>query len=625
MSQSFYKLSQMIRYPIRKFLGLTVLYIFIILGIFLLQFRSDTSISTSFGELRLQLTEVQNSQQEQQLRNRFQAAFRGLILSADASNPIKLTDSDGNETDAILSSWTENNPLSCTLTFENDVVLNFDVSDDAENASLFVTAVLPEQIESISIPYKPASGFLVTDQTEKHTIFTSKISQFEAVASSVTADRIILTKKHSLAKYNLYDPTKIFEFSSVHGLANATEDVYKSTIRQLKSDLIRLFNSVGSESLPEQTIVAYVAAMSENGNYSEAINQIPNEVKTSARRSYLSAPYFNSLVAMNKSLSMFIDNRKEMINSAITQQSLDIFTLDDLAELLCITNNSVAKKLLAFPAALAEFEPSVLQAAGIIYTYTKLNSLDKALAEYLAPVLEVCLEKIAKSCTLAENSISVKEENVDLSLIDLASLGTSLIEYGKLIGNADYTATGYLVINSYLNNNPNLTDNLRALAELYPVIEPNNTFYPHILIIADAATSGTNKPVWAWTVAKSIEYKRDANKNLTLSIDFPQKASQYLIINGIEPFRRIDIYDMAFRTDPRFETYKSSGYVYLGATKTFLLKSLHRSAKEDIKLYYDTPAVVTTEKKVLVEEKVSVNEQSTSSETEETDSINLIE
>ena len=55
----------MIKYPIRKFFGLTVLYIVIILGIFLLQFRSDTSISTTFGELRLQLTEVQNSDQEQ--------------------------------------------------------------------------------------------------------------------------------------------------------------------------------------------------------------------------------------------------------------------------------------------------------------------------------------------------------------------------------------------------------------------------------------------------------------------------------------------------------------------------------------------------------------------------------
>ncbi|MBR5866976.1 MAG: hypothetical protein IKZ04_03600 [Spirochaetaceae bacterium] len=580
----------MIKYPIRKFFGLTVLYIVIILGIFLLQFRSDTSISTTFGELRLQLTEVQNSDQEQLLRNRFQVSFKGLILSSDASNPVKITDKNGNVTDAVLSGWTENSPLSCTLTFDNTIKLNFDVSDDTQNSALSVTAVLPEQIESLSIPYKPATGFLVTDQTEKHTIFTSKTFQYEAEAANVTADRIILTKKHSLAKYNLYDPAKMFEFSSVHGLASATAESYKTTIRQFKTDLIRLFNPVGSESLPEQTIVSYVAAMAENGSYSDAIAQLPTEVKTSTRRSFLSAPYFNSLVAMNKSLVMFIDNRKEMINNAAEQQTLDIFTLHDLAELLCITNSSVAKKLLAFPATLTEFEPTIPQASGIIYTYTRLAALNKSLAENLAPVLDACLSKIAKSCTLEDEIISIKDSNNSLTLMDYASLGTALIEYGKLTDNADYSATGYLIINSYFNGNPSVNDSLRTLAELYPILEPNNTFYPHIQIIADSAVSGTNKPVWAWTVAKNIEYKRDSERNLTLSIDFPQKDTQYLIINGIEPFRRIDIYDMAFRTDPRFETYKSSGYVYNGETKTFFLKSLHRSAKEEIKLYYDKPA-----------------------------------
>ena len=132
----------------------------------------------------------------------------------------------------------------------------------------------------------------------------------------------------------------MFEFSSVHGLASATAESYKTTIRQFKTDLIRLFNPVGSESLPEQTIVSYVAAMAENGSYSDAIAQLPTEVKTSTRRSFLSAPYFNSLVAMNKSLVMFIDNRKEMINNAAEQQTLDIFTLHDLAELLSIITGS---------------------------------------------------------------------------------------------------------------------------------------------------------------------------------------------------------------------------------------------------------------------------------------------
>ena len=43
---------------------------------------------------------------------------------------------------------------------------------------------------------------------------------------------------------------------------------------------------------------------------------------------------------------------------------------------------------------------------------------------------------------------------------------------------------------------------------------------------------------------------------------------------------------MSFRTDPRFETYNSSGYVYKKSTETLLLKSRHKSQLEKIRLVY---------------------------------------
>ena len=43
---------------------------------------------------------------------------------------------------------------------------------------------------------------------------------------------------------------------------------------------------------------------------------------------------------------------------------------------------------------------------------------------------------------------------------------------------------------------------------------------------------------------------------------------------------------MAFRTDPRFETYNSSGYVYKKTTETLLLKSRHKTQYEKVRLVY---------------------------------------
>ena len=209
------------------------------------------------------------------------------------------------------------------------------------------------------------------------------------------------------------------------------------------------------------------------------------------------------------------------------------------------------------------------------------------MAEQLEVVLDDCLNTIASSCMVEDNIIRLEENKAALPLLDSVSVGMSLISYGQLTGNQNYKATGYLIINSYITNE--VSSNIHIMTELYPIIAPNNPYYPHIQIIANAATSGNNKPIWAWTVARDTSFSKDAAGNVTLTFDFPSAETHHAIINGIRPFVRIDIYDIAFRTDPRFEAYSSSGYAYDAETQTMFLKSLHKTQEEDIRLYYSTP------------------------------------
>jgi hypothetical protein len=51
---------------------------------------------------------------------------------------------------------------------------------------------------------------------------------------------------------------------------------------------------------------------------------------------------------------------------------------------------------------------------------------------------------------------------------------------------------------------------------------------------------------------------------------------------------------MKFRTDPRFETYNSSGYVYNARTKTLFLKYRHKSETEIVKLIYKEEVIPET-------------------------------
>lgn len=594
MSPSLAKLIQMSKHPIRKFIGLSVLYSLIILGIFLLQFRSETAVSQSFGGLRLQLVETQSESQQKKLKNTFQSTFKGLNLFADDQNPALMTKTDGTTQEIKLQSWQQLDESNFILNFDQDIALQFSVRGEGANDFLSLEAQLPEDIASIALSYKPTSGYLVTDQTARSVIISSKNQQYEISAAEITPVHLVLSDKEQLATYSIFDPLHAFEFSMTSSMPLSAETTFAETISKFKGDFIQLASQSLTETSTEQLIVAYIAAMAENRQYKEAINKIPSSLKTGSRRTYLSAPYFNTLVSMNTSLVRHMENRASMITYAIEQRSLDIFTIQDLAEILCtMEGKDAVGKLLEMPARMTDFNPTIAQAAGIINTYTRLNSLNKNLAQMLQPVLESCLVAISEACSIENNIIRLEENEASLPILDSISVGMALVTYGQLTGNTDYKATGNLIVNSYIT--PEVSSNLYIMTELYPIVVPNNPYYPHIDIIANAANSGNNKPIWAWTIARDIGFTKNSSGDVTLTIDFPQGETNHSIINGVKPFRRIDIYDIAFRTDPKFESYNSSGYVYNAETQTMFLKSLHKVQRETIKLYYSAESTTASQ------------------------------
>ena len=86
--------------------------------------------------------------------------------------------------------------------------------------------------------------------------------------------------------------------------------------------------------------------------------------------------------------------------------------------------------------------------------------------------------------------------------------------------------------------------------------------------------------------AKDITYTQAAETGLTLSVDFPEGQIHHVIFKGIPKFNTIYIYNMAYRTDPRFETYNSSGYVYKEEGYTLLLKSKQKQEVETVQMTY---------------------------------------
>ena len=158
--------------------------------------------------------------------------------------------------------------------------------------------------------------------------------------------------------------------------------------------------------------------------------------------------------------------------------------------------------------------------------------------------------------------------------------GNALIQWGEFsssVASAEYVQAGYALINSILGKKS--VDSV-TLADIYPILV-SNPYYPHCKLLSKTSTD----TIWAWTSAQSVSYSMQ-DGIASLSLTFPKNETNYAIVSGIAPFIDIEIYGLSFHSDPRFEAYNSSGFIYKAAKRALFLKSRHKSETEIIRLSY---------------------------------------
>lgn len=568
-------------------MGLFVLYAVFIVGIFVVQFRSDSIIRKNIHGLRVTLSETEGEGGRSLLKNSFQVAFNGLLFSGDDKNPVVYSTSSGREVPARLLSFEESDGLSLALNFTDGVRLNFSLSDDSDSASLWISADMPAEASSVSVNFSPYSGFSINELKSKTAVFAGRANSYSLIAPALSEGKVSFQKNSKSAHYSVMTKQSEFRLDDISDLAFASKNIYDQTLSSLGSQIINSFFAASQNevnfalSVSEQTVVSFVAAMSQAGRYNEALNAVPENFVKGNRRTYQSAPFFGSMADLLPTLTMQVENLNNMIMRAVQERKLDIWTLDNLAPYMYTQGNRGNVALLAaLPASMTELNLTVSQAAGILRSWAYFSEQDSSLAKPLEPVLELCAQRIVQACSLDGEKVLLIENDAPLSVLTAATAGDALVSYGRLSGRAELENCGYLIVNSYAGDTAGL--DLRSMAELYPVLVHGNSFYPHYVLLK--TMEGEN--VWAWTISQGIRYSRDENLTISLNIDFPVGLSHYMFIRGITPFLRIQIYNMDFRTDPRFEIYNSSGYIYRSAAQSLLLKSRHRDQNEVIRLFY---------------------------------------
>ena len=568
----------MSKHPIRKLLGLTILYSAIIFGIFVIQFRNETVISKTFGLIRLILSETTDENNTSKLKNNFSVSFGGITVFSDYNNiPHICNDA---QTPLELESWNQISETAFNLVFKDGTQVVFSYPSTEVLTPISIETFLPKGVTAIALPFKINGSYTLTDKKSNNLVLASKAGEYEFSIPQVDSQFLYFYNYEPIASYDIFTKEKVFTFADAKALALSSEEYYKYSVEKVKSSV--LFKNEVPESASEIAITAYVAEMASQGKYSQAIESVPAAAKTVAKRSYLSAPYFNSLVEMNKTLVMQNENIAYRMNYSIEQGNPSVFEFDAFSMYIQTRSTPEAVKSLSLLTQEGTAEPTPLQASGIIKLYADLYPISKEKADVLQVPAQKALGIIEKYCSIKDDIFSFAQENVEFSSLDYAKTGDALVRYGEIIGNPDICAVGRLMFNIGVSRID--TSDIESFATIYPLAARNNKFYPHLVILEETLT----EPIWTWTAAQSMSIKTDSENTSTISLDFPQGDSHYVIINGIKPFKSIEIYELFFRTDHRFETYNSSGYVYDSKTNTLFLKYRHKSGTEIVKLYRTT-------------------------------------
>ncbi|QEN09118.1 hypothetical protein EXM22_14435 [Oceanispirochaeta crateris] len=95
------------------------------------------------------------------------------------------------------------------------------------------------------------------------------------------------------------------------------------------------------------------------------------------------------------------------------------------------------------------------------------------------------------------------------------------------------------------------------------------------------------KEVWIYTASRSISSQL-TDQFMDVKVRFPRGQIHHLIIKGVEPFDRVFLHNIRWKSDPRFQRY-SDGWVYDAVNKTLFVKLKHRVEEETIRIQFNPP------------------------------------
>ena len=597
----------------------TALYCSVIFGIFVLQFTKGQTFSLTLGSMAVTGRQERTESGETVPLLPLHVVSNGLDLYISEQNPVYAVDeSDQRSPLRILAYQFYETEDRFSVHCSDDVVISFYSEKRGEIDSLMVEAALPDGIKRVLLPWKitqnagveRADGKIFVRSGKKQYTFTGSFgfnTDDGNAAGQSEVPHLVLAKTQPIAYYKTYLPLEELDITTIPTMPLASAESYTAAINTFSAAVLHAgTQALSAKRVTEKTLTAYIAEMGQRGRFAGALENAPAQTLTRNVRTYLSNPFYGNIQETHAGLAADDTRKRERYAAFLAEDSLEIFEYDDLIPFL--TDRGARRSIEDLFRLIGKLDASQFnarQAAGLLAVWldcTHYYPERKALFENLLPL---CEKKITESLLLIDEGLYLSNDGTYIdSAVVLASaqilmrygavqspvwqsvaqmLLTSLLRYS---GESAVLPIGFTVTGSKSAQLVITADDSGMLdaGTLYPLLKPDNSWYPHAQSLALQAEAG----IWAWTCAQSIEVLENTSRTLVLRVRFPEGQSHYLTLHGIRPFYRIEMYGIPFRSDARFEMYNSSGYAYNANSRILYVKMRHRSEYETIRLSLGT-------------------------------------
>jgi hypothetical protein len=594
--------------------GVFFLYIAAWLIIVCVQFSQQTSFSRRVGTFVVsgQVRESAEgggavSRDKYPVNEYAKVSFGGIdfILSNDANNPLLLVDEDGGREALTVDTLSVSNDTAHFL-LSDGVELIFYTQKSADTNGLLISGILPEKASALRLPYLPSNfAKMSVDNAGRWIVNANNVTYtFGRQAMDGIDQYLTIRRDDPMVFYHTEPKVAAFNPAVFIVRGGIEKTVYEEQLKLWGDKVYTNWEKNIATANSEALITAFLAEAARRGTYQGVRGALLQSSRASSARTYLSAPFLGRLDIALRTLSSATNGQLARLSGLLREDSSGLLDRRVSESWMIPAGKILLQEQGRYAGTVVLPDITLGETLDIFEGYSNwpayFPNTENPFERLISRALDLAAEGLVKD-EKAGNVFVADEGTVDVEFN--LRLGTALAAYGDKNGASSWAGIGRSLVLSALALADDggqvpafltvtgsgeivalVADEAAApekidAARIYPILS-FAAYYPHT-----ANFSGVQDELWVWTVAPETTAVFQ-NNILDISVSFPVGWTHHLLIRGVNQFSKIQLRDMDYRSDPRFEEYNSPGWVYSASEQTLLVKLLHRSEQEHIRIFY---------------------------------------